>query len=406
MRKRTTWRNSPSTSSVASTNRRADVYTMNQDHKQPAMETAYANGDADSWAESPAKPGEEQDNERNELGLAEFHPSTWKHKDSEKWNDGKKYDNARAAADRKAMAATKIASILLPKTASPEAVSDQAVDLMGLSDRATIATLRRLEAASKTAAPVLSEEGRRKRAYACAKLAYRMISASKSEVAVESLGRTFMAMDDSILKSMIRQVAAADEETKKDEPETEVAAGEAPEAPKAPEAETAGGSAPEGAPWADETETAGSEADDDSGLTAEEMVMLDSMLPGGEAPAAPGLEGLLAPAAPLEPVHMNLELAPAAPSGESFEIAFDEEEGTPAELAAFQAGASSLDQLFATDVEVAAQREIQAASDASFKQELGFAPVRQASTGAKKLGNVKVASAPVAEVASLKNLWD
>ena len=134
MRKRSTWRNSPTTSSVASTSRRADVYTMNQDHKQPAIETAYANGSPDEWAEGVAKPGDEQEVERNELGLLEFHSNTWKHKDSEKWNDGKKYDNARAAAERKATAATKIASILL-KTASPEVVSEQALDLMGLSDR-------------------------------------------------------------------------------------------------------------------------------------------------------------------------------------------------------------------------------------------------------------------------------
>lgn len=395
MRQRTTWQSkSPTASQVAATRRQADVFTMNQDHKQPAMETAYANGDPDSWAETPSKTPVEP-TERNELGLPEFQSTTFKHKDSDTWNDGKKYDNARSArsaAERKAMAATKIASILLPG-ASPEVVSDQAIDLMGLSDRAVVACLRRLDKTATPRVASMTTEQRTRRAYACAKLAHRVLTASSSEAAVESLGRTFMALEDSVLRSILKQVRTADEaskeETEEKEEKPETASAEAPAAEEAP-AETASG---EGA----------------SALTADEMQMLDALVPAAPAAPAAGLDALLAPpAAPMEPVHMNLELAPAAPAlaGE-IEIAFDEEDADPAEIASLASGAQSLDQLFAENPEVIAQREIQAASDEQFRQEMsGFQPARQASAGARKIGNVKVASAEAPAAPALSNLWD
>jgi hypothetical protein len=65
-----------------------------------------------------------------------------------------------------------------------------------------------------------------------------------------------------------------------------------------------------------------------------------------------------------------------------------------------------LDNLFADDPEVQAQREIQAAEAEQTARESGFGPdVRTASTGAKKLGRVQADKAPNQDTA-LENLWE
>lgn len=397
MRKRTTWQqSSPTTSHSAATRRQADVYTMNQDHKQPDMESAYESGSPDSWAETPATDMPEK-TERNELGLAEFSEKTWKHKDSEEWNDGKKYDNARQAAERKALAATKLASALLPG-ASAEAIADQSFDLMGLSSRSIAASLRRLEDVarkSRVAATPRSKVSTQRRALACVKLARRILASTNSEQSVEQLGRTFMALSDQHLRSILSQIRTADEMDKEEKKDPE---------------------------------TAGADCDEPGALTADEKMALDSLvvtpaLEVTEAPAAPVLEAPAAPAAEapvapalldelfVAPPSMDLasedessQEAPATTAG-SFDISFDDGEEA-AELASLVSGAVSLDQLFSDNPEVIAQREIQAASDEAFRQEMtGFQPVRQASAGARKIGNVKVTSAPQPK-SDLSKIWE
>ena len=51
MRERTTW-NREEIAKRAAMPKKADPYTMNQDHKQPSAE-AYVNGDPSKWAEDP-----------------------------------------------------------------------------------------------------------------------------------------------------------------------------------------------------------------------------------------------------------------------------------------------------------------------------------------------------------------
>jgi hypothetical protein len=105
MRARSTWTKPEGneTPRQAATSRHADIYTMNQEHPQPSA-TDYENGDPDSWNETPTtnknvEAEYEGDHvKRNELGFGEFRDDTWKHKDSDKWNDGKKYDNSKTAA--------------------------------------------------------------------------------------------------------------------------------------------------------------------------------------------------------------------------------------------------------------------------------------------------------------------
>jgi hypothetical protein len=58
MRKRSTWTQTaaPTPGRQATTERRADIYTMNQEHPQPSP-VDYENGNPDSWAETPV-PGD------------------------------------------------------------------------------------------------------------------------------------------------------------------------------------------------------------------------------------------------------------------------------------------------------------------------------------------------------------
>src|SRR5271170_2545065 len=101
-RERSTWKKpNGDTSRQAATQRRADIYKMNQEHPQPSA-TEYESGNPDSWAESWHGYGDveaEYENghvKRNELNFAEFRDNTWKHKDSDNWHSGKgNYDNIK-----------------------------------------------------------------------------------------------------------------------------------------------------------------------------------------------------------------------------------------------------------------------------------------------------------------------
>jgi len=143
-------------------NKVADPYTMHQDRVNPPVEK-YMNGDPSAWAEDlhPIPPA---GTPRNSIGLPEFLDTTWDHKDADMWNDGAAYDNSDtfdasddqgrrleasrrqrrfAALQKKADRCIRIAEFLFPAS-SDRVVEAQALDLMGLSDRAVAATLARL----------------------------------------------------------------------------------------------------------------------------------------------------------------------------------------------------------------------------------------------------------------------
>jgi hypothetical protein len=204
MRTRSTWQGkSAATPRQAATQRRADIYLMNQEHPQPGP-TDYENGDPDKWAESWHGYGDVEAEyegghvKRNELNFAEFRDNTWKHKDSDNWHSGKgTYDNVkdgegkfentsgkstasskalapRQAAEQKAAAVERIVRATL-RTSNDKLITDVAVGYMGLPDRVIVATLRALDAVSPDA---LSPESKMRRALACTKLSSRLSSPS------------------------------------------------------------------------------------------------------------------------------------------------------------------------------------------------------------------------------------
>lgn len=421
MRQRSTWQNTNPAPRQAATSRRADPYTMNQDHPQPSA-TEYETGNPDAWAETPTdnKNVEAEYNgdsvKRNEIGLGEFRDDTWKHKDSDKWNDGKKYDNAKMAAERKAMAAEKVARVLL-RTANDQLVEEMTLDLMAMPDKTLVATLRRIEATSPDALP---EQSRLRRALACTKLAARTLGDGCTEDQVERLASLFMNVDDPTLRGMIKTVASVRvaEEDKKDDdkggdqngPTKSSSEKKDDDKKDEPKDEKPAAAASE---KKDEEKKDAPPAPETASLTAEETEMLKDML--AAPPAAPMACPPVAPAMPVAPMPAAPpadDLAamfdappPPAPVGMSMatDITFDDGDDEAADVQV-----ASLDELFADHPEVRAQREIQAAQIGAVAREGGYASARTASAaGAKKLGAVvRTATAAPSVDQQLEALWD
>ncbi len=425
MRSRTTWQNKGTeTPRTAATLRTADPYTMNQDHPDPSP-TEYAIPGHDTpadWAEERSSYdtiAEEYDGDhvkRNEIGFGEFRGDTWKHKDSDKWNGKGKYDN-KTAAERKAMAAQKLSTLIL-RSNNPDAVRTVATGLMSLPDAVMAQTVKLAAASSPEALP---EAARFKRAVACTKLAARLLGDGSDEPTVERLARSIYRIDDPTLKSIVKIVASArvaqeteEEDKAKDGQTAQVevqaqtpvqAQAQAEEPAEVPEAETAG----------DEPEAEG-EPDGDEGMTPEETAMAQEMLSGAgddlaalftmappvpAMPGAPGAPGM----APEAPLPMAAPMAPCAPAMASSSPAItfgdDEEVQTASD-------GTSIDDIFGDDPEVQAQREIVAAQrEQTARTQVGFGN-RTASTtpkGAKKLGAVTRTAAAAPQVDQLENLW-
>ncbi len=414
-RTRSTWTDG---SRQAATTRRADIYTMNQDHPQPSV-TEYENGDPDSWAETPTtNKNVEMEYEgdhvkRNEVGFAEFRPDTFKHKDSDQWNGSGKYDNQRQAAERKASYAERVARFLL-RTSNDKLVEAQTTDLMALPVQVLASTLKRLDSVSPDA---LTKEQKYRRALACCKLAANILPDSAGEGDVQRLATALMSIDDPTLKEILKisasvKVSADDEE----EDDAGKSAGEEKDEEDAAKTSQVQQQA---APEQEEEAEKGPPANlsNQEMMSAEEMAMLDQMLaeetgcapapapappiglPGGPAPE---LTQLFAPpaAAPLAP------MAAAAPqiAMDEADINFDEEDEGSSQVAA---EGDELSDLFSDDSEVQAQREIQAAEREQLAAAGGYGPnpaTRTASTGAKKIGAVRATrGAPDAE---LDAIWD
>ena len=409
MRARSTWlENKHEIPRQAATRRQADLYKMNQEHPQPSA-TDYENGDPDSWAETPVSAdkmsvNDEYDGEhvkRNEIGMAEFREDTWKHKDAEKWNDGKKYDNAKVATERKAMAATKLAHVLL-RTDNEEAVTDTAVDFMALPSKSLFAALKRLVALSPDS---LSKQSKLKRATACTKLAASILGDRVSEKHLGQLASAFMSIDDPTLKSILKTVAVArvaqQEQEEEEEQGSNVAQEEQEEEQEQQsqqqQAQQQEQEEEEQCSVAQQQQQAQQEQEEQEcdvaqqeqqgqqeqqALNAEELAILDELLHGEMA------EQGVAPA--VDPMNAAFG-GPVVPE---CGISFGDEDGCAV------LNVVSLDELFADDEEVIAQRQIAAAGSEAH----GFA--RAASTkGAKKLGQVKAAPAKSA-ANSLESLWD
>jgi hypothetical protein len=425
---RSTW--SDSTNPVrreAATVRTADPYTMNQErtHKSPVE---YEIGDPDAWAETPSddshiKQEYEGDHvKRNEIGLGEFRADTFADKP---WGKGKYAAVARQAAEQKAHAAERLARALL-RSGNEKLVEAQAVDLMSLPAPILASSLRRVDQASPDALP---KDVKFRRALACCKLAARLLPTETSEEHVERIATAFMRADDSILKTVLKTVKVALEEKKEEEEKEEKTAGapkdeekdeseehEKSESKKDEEKEHKGEkddadhTAKEKKDESKEDESKESEEEEceDGCFTEADRAMLTEMLaklngeeaeegaegepsadltdlfgsPEGEAP-----EAAEAPEEPAMPM-----MASSMPS-----ISFDEDEDTRT-----ASNSADLKNLFADDPEVQAHREIKASEREQVLRETGFA--RMASSGAKKVGNVKVAKS--GQGPALEDLWE
>lgn len=397
MRERTTWQNKVHTTPrQAATSRRADIYDMNMEkgrHQPSPVE--YENGDPDKWAETPTT-NKNVDAEyegghvkRNEIGLGEFRDDTWKHKDSDQWNGGGKYDNQRQAAERKAAGVERIARTML-RTSDESQIERLALDLMSMPAALVEKTVARIHAASPEALP---EENRFRRAYACTKLAAQMIGEDAPEETLERLAATVMRIDDPTLTSILGQIAryAADmeveeeveeeapasESPKSEEPEVKAAADkdEKTAADKAEDSEEAPKSEPvaAAADSDEDVETAG-----EACWSADEQAMMTAMMKEDKAAAEAEPAGDHK-AAKEESEEDQEETASWASGMPEFG---DDESSEPKDMTKH---ASMLDALFADDPEVKAQREIQAASRGASNFNVG----RTASAGVKKLGAVR-----------------
>ena len=375
---RSTWNSKPGLSREAAVSRKADIFTMNQEHPQPSP-VDYENGDPDSWGETPTtnqNVAGDYDGDhvrRNEVGLPEFREDTFKHKDSDKWGGPGKYDNQRMAAERKASLCERIARATL-RTSDESLIKAQATDLMALPPKALVATINRLNGLSPASLP---KEIRYRRALACAKLAYNMLGDTATENQVEQAGTILASLDDVVLKALLKvasQVKVAedvidldspeydpDEPSEGDKPEVETACEACPPAPPAPPAEETPAPAPvaEGVP-----------------ASLLDLFTTPDQVPAPEATTSSNTEG--------------------DEGDEGDEGAFFEEE----EEESVACEAADLRSLFADDPEVQAQNEIRASSEAGYQV---MPAVRTASTGARKLGAVTRKSDSKDDLAGL---WD
>ena len=433
MRERSTWQNTETTSRQAATRRQADVYTLNQSHPQPSP-TEYENGNPDTWAESQHGHGDieaEYENghvKRNEIGLPEFRDDTFNHKDSDNWHSGKgNYDNVkdgtgtfdnpvgksvgekagrsfasvqptdrRVAAENKAKAVERITRAML-RTSNDKLITDVAVGFMGLPDRSIVAALKALDSVSPDALPI---ENKTRRALACAKLAASLIG-EVDEEKVTRLASTIMTLDDPTLKSIIRQVAAAHVAQQQEEQEEETTAKTGQEQEQEKVSQEVDAQQQVDA----QQEKVCQEQQEGCDLPPAELAMLDQMLKEDMAkqgvPHTDDLNSLFQPT-PVVTAPVVPAVVPAMASTTP-EITFgDDEDGAPG-----IAGASDeLDNLFADNEEVQAQRQIKAAEQEQLAREGGYNLSRTASTkGAKKIGNVQRTPSTGVDVA-LENLWD
>jgi hypothetical protein len=440
-RKRTTWSGpGDGNSREAATSRQADIYDMNQEHPQPGP-TDYESGSPDSWAETPTgneSVQQEYDGERvkrNPIGLGEFREDTFG-KERE-WGDHK-YEN-KTAAVRKAQAAERVARAIL-RTDDAKAVGNQALDLMHLPAKSLIATIRRLDQASPDALP---KDAKYKRAFACCKLAARVLNFSEADISGDpkksdlnqKLAGILMTIDDPTLKAILGHVAAshavrtADEDEGEDEGDTaatmvesdkgdgdgEVAAKPGMRTPEDEgDDETAGRKAIE-APAASGTVPVGGDippgiktGDGDECMCPEDVEMLDQMLRQEMGPAVPAqpvgeltelFEGAPAPAPPME-----MAIPAMASKGPEIEITFGDDGGEV--HTASEEDVAALDAIFSDDPEVQAQRDIVAGNQEQLAREGGYTPESRtaSSGGARRLGRVQAGKANVDD--ELENLWE
>lgn len=380
MRTRSTWID-PKNRQAAQNRTAEDIYDMNGEHPQPSP-TEYENGNPDSWAESPSNydnVAEEYDGDhvkRNEIGMGEFRKDTWDGAGQKPWGSSKKYDNRTAASQLKARDAMRIASSLL-QTSDKDTLKKVASAFLTMPEGAVIATVEAMHLASPDS---LSKDNKYKRTVACVKLAKHMLNDSDDEALVERLARTLVKIPDSILHPIVKTVASflvsAKEEEEKEEDTSEghqaQSKSEEDDMPSKQAQQTE-----------EEPEGKQAQMEEEACLTAEEQCMLDEMC------AEPGPQDDLTQV--FQPAPAPTVVVETAPMMAS-EIQFGGSDDPKLAEVDHNKLATAL---FGDDPEVQGHRSTQAAA--------GFS--RQASQGAKKLGNVQVDKTQKNATESLSDLW-
>ena len=140
MRERTTWSREKIKQAAVKT---ADPYLMNQDHvnKQPKPDE-YVTGDPSSFGEdiTPSKDSWEAEYaggqvRRDEIGMPEMRKDTFNHPEK---------TASHEVLLKKGSLAIRVATMMLPKTASEQAIEDQSVALMHMPDAELVNTFNRL----------------------------------------------------------------------------------------------------------------------------------------------------------------------------------------------------------------------------------------------------------------------
>lgn len=191
MRERTTWNREDVLKRTAAMGKKADPYTMNQDHKQPSADD-YVSGDSSSWAEDVAPSDWDKETKRDEIGLPE------------------KLDKTAATALllKKADLCVKVAQMVL-RNASDDAVEDQALAFMSLPDADLINTFNRLAQDEQAPAEQQAEESKQAEQQEQAPAAQEPAAQAAQEQQMTAMQQAMQAMqqgDEQGAKAAIQQM--------------------------------------------------------------------------------------------------------------------------------------------------------------------------------------------------------
>lgn len=192
MRERTTWNRDQIKKAALS--KRADPYLMNQDHvgQQPSADK-YVIGDPSTFAEDvhPSKDTWEAEYangqvKRNEIGMPEMRKDTFNHPEK---------TASREVLLKKANLCIRVASMMLGKSASENAIEDQSVALMHMPDSELVNTFNRLAGEGEEEKPMQQQA--------------EMVQQSAYQQAMDQCKAAIEAGDEQGVKSAIEQMVQA-----------------------------------------------------------------------------------------------------------------------------------------------------------------------------------------------------
>lgn len=294
---------------------------------------------------------------RNDAGMAEMRDDTWNHRGTKPWGTGGgSYDNQRLAAQKaaevKAMGCERIAKALL-RTDNEKVLEPVMTGLMALPSKTITATLKSMDRLSPAN---LTREGRFRRALACTKLSSLLLTENAKEESLERLATVFASLDDQSLKSILKIVATervAAEEEEDDGPDSTESCDKYPPTASAPVAKKEEEKEEEKEETASAQQSAGVLEEDDLGKLRDLMIEVEKAEEEGTLDELSGEEKEEGKEEEKEEEEEE-EKVEAGPEG--LDITFDEDMGGESTASVASSG-DDLSDLFQTD-EGRAQQEI------------------------------------------------